>query len=52
MAEFDTDGDGVLDESEFKRALRAIGLPKREGDKADMDSFTFKQMDTSGDGKL
>ena len=50
--QFDTDGDGVLDESEFKRALRAIGLPKREGDKTDLDAFTFKQMDTNGDGKL
>ena len=50
--QFDTDGDGVLDASEFQRALRAIGLEKREGDKKDLDAFTFKQMDTNGDGKL
>ena len=36
----------------FKRALHAIGLDKRTGDKADLDEFTFKQMDKNGDGKL
>ena len=50
--QFDTDNDGVLDLGEFKRALRAIGLPKREGSQAKLDEFTFKQMDTNGDGKL
>jgi len=50
--QFDTDGDGVLDSGEFKRALHAIGLEKRTGDKADLDDFTFKQMDKNGDGKL
>lgn len=50
--QFDTDGDGVLNASEFKRALHAIGLPKREGDKANLDEFTFKQMDKNGDGQL
>lgn len=44
FAQFDTDSDGVLDMGEFKRALRAIGLPKRYGEKADLDEFTFKQM--------
>ena len=42
--QFDSDGDGSLDASEFKRALHAIGLEKRSGDKADLDEFTFKQV--------
>jgi Ca2+-binding EF-hand superfamily protein len=50
--QFDTDGDGFLDIGEFRRALRAIGLPKRSGEKADLDEFTFKAMDTDCDGKL
>lgn len=50
--QFDTDGDGVLNLSEFKRAIHAIGLPKREGSQAKLDEFTFKQMDTNGDGLL
>jgi len=29
-----------------------MGMEKREGDKADLDEFTFKQMDKNGDGKL
>jgi len=52
FAQFDTNNDGYLDIDEFKRALHAIGLPKRSGDKANLDEFTFKQMDTNGDGKL
>jgi Ca2+-binding EF-hand superfamily protein len=36
----------------FKRAIRAIGLEKRTGDKANFDEFTFKQIDKNGDGKL
>ena len=36
----------------FKRAIRAIGLEKRTGDKANLDEFTFKQIDKNGDGKL
>ena len=50
--QFDSDGDGFVDMAEFKRALRAIGMPKRSGSQAAMDEFTFKQMDSNGDGKL
>ena len=51
--QFDTDGDGFLDMSEFKRALRAIGLPKpSNGKQMALNEFTFKAMDANGDGKL
>ena len=50
--QFDTDNDGFLNESEFKRALRAIGLPKRTGSQAQLDEFTFRLMDTNKDGVL
>ena len=50
--QFDTDNDGYLDMTEFKRALRAIGLARRADEKENLDEFTFKQMDTNGDGKL
>ena len=51
--QFDTDGDGFLDMNEFKRALRAIGLPKpSNGKQMALNEFTFKAMDANGDGKL
>ena len=37
FAQFDTDGDGVLDMGEFQRAFRALGLKKRSGAKMDID---------------
>ena len=49
---FDTDGDGVLDMRELKRAFRALGLKKRDGEKYDLDMMTFKSMDVNGDGKV
>ena len=42
FARFDADGDGKLDIYEIARAFRAIGLEKRDGDKADMDKAMFK----------
>ena len=37
FAQFDGDGDGKLDIYEIARAFRALGLPKRDGTKMDMD---------------
>ena len=37
FAQFDADGDGKLDIYEIARAFRAMGLPKRDGTKMDMD---------------
>ena len=37
FAQFDADGDGKLDIYEIARAFRALGLPKRDGSKMDMD---------------
>ena len=37
FAQFDADGDGKLDIYEIARAFRAMGLPKRDGSKMDMD---------------
>ena len=39
---FDADGDGKLDIHEFARAFRALGLPKRNGDKLEIDQATFQ----------
>ena len=50
FADFDADGDGKLDIYEIARALRAMGLPKRDGSKMDMDHAMFKSFDTNGDG--
>ena len=47
-----SDGDGVLDIGEFKRAFRAIGLKKRDGSKYDVDQEMFNSFDTNGDGKI
>ena len=37
FAQFDADGDGKLDIYEIARAFRALGLPKRDGSKMEMD---------------
>ena len=37
FAQFDADGDGKLDIYEIARAFRALGLPKRDGEKMEMD---------------
>ena len=50
MADFDADGDGKLDIYEIARAFRALGLPKRDGSKMDVDKAMFKAFDTNGDG--
>ena len=50
MADFDADGDGKLDIYEIARAFRALGLPKRDGSKMDVDKEMFKAFDTNGDG--
>ena len=50
FAQFDADGDGKLDIYEFARAFRAMGLPKRDGTKMEMDKTMFKSFDTNGDG--
>jgi len=50
FADFDADGDGKLDIYELARAFRALGLPKRDGSKMDMDKSMFKSFDTNGDG--
>ena len=41
--QFDTDGDGVLDMDEFKRAFRALGLKNREGKKYEVDQEMFNR---------
>lgn len=50
FAKFDYDGDGKLTIHEFGRAFRALGLPKRDGTKMEMDIQMFKSFDTNGDG--
>jgi len=50
FAQFDADGDGKLDIYEIARAFRAMGLPKRDGTKMEMDKAMFKSFDTDGDG--
>ena len=52
FAQFDTDGDGVLDIGEFQRAFRALGLKKRSGAKMEVDQAMFNAFDTNGDGKV
>ena len=49
FAQFDADGDGKLDIYEIARAFRAMGLPKRDGSKMDMDHAMFKSFDTNGE---
>ena len=48
--QFDADGDSKLDIYELARAFRALGLPKRDGEKMDVDKAMFKSFDTNGDG--
>ena len=48
--QFDADGDGKLDIYELARGFRALGLPKRDGAKMDVDKEMFKSFDTNGDG--
>ena len=50
--QFDTDADGFLMMEELKRAFRAIGLKKRDGEKLEVDEEMFKSFDTNGDGKV
>merc|ERR1712196_681765 len=52
FAQFDADGDGKLDIYEIARAFRALGLPKRDGTKMEMDKAMFKSFDTNGDGSV
>merc|ERR1740117_1570498 len=52
FGQFDADGDGKLDIYEISRAFRALGLPKRDGSKMDMDHAMFKSFDTNGDGLI
>jgi len=50
--QFDTSGDGFLQIGELKRAFRALGLPKRDGSKMEVDQAMFKSFDTNGDGVI
>lgn len=50
--QFDSDGSGYLSMGELQRAFRAIGLPKRSGEKLELDAQMFKQMDTDGNGMI
>ena len=50
--QFDSDGSGYLSMDELQRAFRAIGLPKRSGEKLELDAQMFKQMDTDGNGMI
>eukprot|EP00964_Phaeocystis_antarctica_P107099 scaffold71866_cov54-Phaeocystis_antarctica.AAC.1 len=50
--QFDDSGDGFLQIDELKRAFRAIGLKKRDGEKFELDQATFDAFDTNKDGKV
>merc|ERR1740117_1085574 len=40
------------DIKEISRAFRALGMPKRDGSKMEMDHAMFKAFDTNGDGLI
>ena len=44
FAQFDADGDGKLDIYEIARVFRALGLPKRDGSKMDMDKVSMQRV--------
>ena len=46
--QFDTDGDGKLSMREFRRAFRALGLKKRDGEDFEVDKAMFESFDTNG----
>jgi len=50
FSQFDHEGKGRLDIYTIARAFRAMGLPKRDGEKMEMDKAMFKSFDTNGDG--
>jgi len=50
--QFDLDNDGKIEFKEFMRAFRALGLPKRDGSKMEVDQAMFKSFDTNGDGVI
>lgn len=50
--QFDTSKDGLLNMLELQRAFRALGLPRRDGAKLEVDMQMFRSFDTSGDGKI
>jgi len=52
FAQFDHEGKGRLDIYTIARAFRAMGLPKRDGAKMEMDKAMFKAFDTNGDGYI
>jgi len=47
---FDRAGEGKIPMQDFYRAFRAMGLPKRDGEKMEMDKKMFDSFDSNGDG--
>merc|ERR1711865_786014 len=47
---FDRAGEGKIPIQDFYRAFRAMGLPKRDGEKMEMDKKMFESFDSNGDG--
>merc|ERR1712195_26063 len=47
---FDRGGEGKIPMADFYRAFRAMGLPKRDGEKVEMDKKMFDSFDSNGDG--
>ena len=52
FSKFDTSNDGYLTMMELMRAFKAIGLPKREGEKLEMDRKMFQMLDVDGSGMV
>merc|ERR1711865_1057138 len=46
---FDRAGEGKIPIQDFYRAFRAMGLPKRDGEKMEMDKKMFESFDSNGD---